>query len=214
MEFIEVYSMRRSGHHACIGWMKMNFDHAYGKEKCHYINDIMNNFSVKNELLDQKLNELIATDPKVIIVSYEDVNFNVSRIDDKYPTTKVVVLRDIHNLSASRYKANQGVGMRINELFVERWLSQANHHNIFKYEDFLLSKENRDVFMRQFGVENIDITNDVKYCSNIGSSFVGRQLDTIENYLNRHKMVDLPQELIDYISVPQVQEIRKRLGYI
>jgi hypothetical protein len=206
--------MRRSGHHACIGWMKMNFDNAYGKEKCHYINDIMNNFSVKNELLDQKLNELIATDPKVIIVSYEDVNFNVSRIDDKYPTTKVVVLRDIHNLSASRYKANQGVGMRINELFVERWLSQANHNNIFKYEDFLLSKENRDAFMGQFSVENIDITNDVKYCSNIGSSFVGRQLDTIENYLNRHKMVDLPQELIDYISVPQVQEIRKRLGYI
>lgn len=214
MQFIEVYSMRRSGHHACIGWMKMNFDNAYGKEKCHYINDIMNNFSVKNELLDQKLNELIATDPKVIIVSYEDVNFNVSRIDDKYPTTKVVVLRDIHNLSASRYKANQGVGMRINELFVERWLSQANHNNIFKYEDFLLSKENRDAFMGQFSVENIDITNDVKYCSNIGSSFVGRQLDTIENYLNRHKMVDLPQELIDYISVPQVQEIRKRLGYI
>lgn len=214
MEFIEVYSMRRSGHHACIGWMKMNFDNAYGKEKCHYINDIMNNFSVKNELLDQKLNELIATDPKVIIVSYEDVNFNVSRIDDKYPTTKVVVLRDIHNLSASRYKANQGVGMRINELFVERWLSQANHNNIFKYEDFLLSKENRDAFMGQFGVENIDITNDVKYCSNIGSSFVGRQLDTIENYLNRHKMVDLPQELIEYISVTQVQEVRKRLGYI
>ena len=212
MLFLEVYGMRRSGHHAFIGWMKRNFDAKYGIQNVIYINDLMNNYSVKGNLLEVKLTEILEKKPEVVIVSYEDEFIDVSRTEN-YNPVKISFLRDIHNLSASRYKANTGAAMRIDDKFVDRWISQATHPRMFKYEDFLLSKEKRDAFMQSFSVENIDKTEEVNYCSNIGSSFIGRKLDTKENYLNRHKMVEIPQNLLDIINAEKVQLVRKQVGY-
>ena len=212
MQIIEVYGMRRSGHHAIIGWLKFNLDNHFGKDNVHYINDLMNNCSFKGDTLMHRVNELNNSGAKVLLVSYEDEFTSVSRIEG-YPTYKFVIVRDIVNLAASRYKASKHGAMRIDQLFVDRWTEHTNHPNKFRYEDFLLDKNERDKVAESFGVKNIDITNDVKYCSNIGSSFVGRVMDEKENYLNRYKMIEIPEHLMQFINTDKVQSIRERMNY-
>jgi hypothetical protein len=212
MQIIEVYGMRRSGHHAIIGWLKFNLDNHFGKEKVHYINDLINNCSYRGETLMHKVNEYKYSGAEVLIVSYEDELTSVSRIEG-YETSKFVIVRDIKNLSASRYKASKHGAMRIDQKFVDTWTEHTNFPNKIRYEDFLLNKDVRDKVSLRFGVENIDITNDVKYCSNIGSSFVGRVMDEPENYLNRHKMIEIPEHLMQFITTQEVELVRQKMGY-
>lgn len=212
MQIIEVYGMRRSGHHAIIGWLKFNLDNHYGKEKVHYINDLINNCSYRGETLMHKVNEYKDTGSEILLVSYEDELTSVSRIEG-YNTTKFVIVRDIKNLSASRYKASKHGAMRIDQKFVDTWTEHTNFPNKIRFEDFLLDKNVRDNFSLRFGVENIDITNDVKYCSNIGSSFVGRVKDETENYLNRFQMIEIPEHLLQFITTPEVESVRKKMNY-
>ena len=214
MQIIEVYGMRRSGHHAIIGWIKFNLDNHYGKEKVHYINDLINNCSYKGDALMHKVNEYKNTGAEVLLVSYEDELTSVSRIEG-YNTKKFVIVRDIKNLSASRYKASKHGAMRIDQKFVDTWTEHTNFPNKIRYEDFLLNKSIRDsVSINEFGVQNIDITNDVKYCSNIGSSFVGRVMDEPENYLSRYKMIEIPEHLMQFITTPEVEFTRQKMGYL
>lgn len=214
MEILEVYGMRRSGHHAFIGWLKHNFDAKYGRQNVHYINDLYNNHSVKGDVLDWKVQELAAVPTNVLlIVSYEDVLTTESRLE-KYERKKIVFIRDIINVAASRYKASRHGAMLINDKFIERWIEQANFPFKFKYEDFLQNLEARNSLCAHFDMQNLDILNDVNYCSNIGSSFIGRQHDTIENYLTRYKMIELPENVISLISSEQVQDVRRKLGYL
>ena len=213
MQIIEVYGMRRSGHHAIIGWLKFNLDNHYGKEKVHYINDLINNCSYRGETLMHKVNEYKDTGAKVLLVSYEDELTSVSRIEG-YNTTKFVIVRDIKNLSASRYKASKHGAMRIDQKFVDTWTEHTNFHNKIRFEDFLLDKNVRDNVSLRFGVENIDVTDDVKYCSNIGSSFVGRVKDEPENYLNRFQMIEIPEHLLQFITTQEVESVRKKMNYL
>ena len=214
MHILKVYGMRRSGHHAFIGWLKHNFDAKYGKQNIHYINDLYNNHSVKGDVLDWKVKELSAVPTNVLlIVSYEDVFTTESRLE-QYNTTKIVLLRDIINVAASRYKASKHGAMRIDDLFIKRWIDQANYPFKFKYEDFIQNKEARDLLCAHFEMQNVDILNDVHYCSNIGSSFIGRQHDSVENYLTRYKMIELPENLQALISSEEVQAVRKNVGYL
>jgi hypothetical protein len=212
MQIIEIYGMRRSGHHAIIGWLKFNLDNHYGKEKVHYINDLINNCSYKGESLMHKVNEYKNTGAEILLVSYEDELTSVSRIEG-YETKKFVIVRDIKNLSASRYKASKHGAMRIDQKFVDTWTEHTNFPNKIRFEDFLLDKNVRDNFSLRFGVENIDITDDVKYCSNIGSSFVGRVKDETENYLNRFQMIEIPEHLLQFITTPEVESVRKKMNY-
>lgn len=214
MQIIEIYGMRRSGHHAIIGWIKFNLDNHYGKDKVHYINDLINNCSYRGEFLMHKVNEFKNSGAEVLLVSYEDELTSVSRIEG-YNTKKFVIVRDIKNLSASRYKASKHGAMRIDQKFVDTWTEHTNFPNKIKYEDFLLNKSIRDsVSINEFGVQNIDITNDVKYCSNIGSSFVGRVMDEPENYLSRYKMIEIPEHLMQFITTPEVEFTRQKMGYL
>ena len=214
MQIIEVYGMRRSGHHAIIGWLKFNLDNYYGKEKVHYINDLINNCSYKGETLMNQVKYYENSGAKVLLVSYEDELTSVSRIEG-YDTKKFVIVRDIKNLSASRYKASKHGAMRIDQKFVDTWTEHTNFPNKIRYEDFLLDRSIRDrVSLFEFGVQNIDITDDVKYCSNIGSSFVGRIKDEPENYLKRFQMIEIPEHLMNFITTPEVESVRKKMGYL
>lgn len=213
MNILEVYGMRRSGHHAFIGWLKHNFDAKYGKSNVHYINDLYNNCSYRGETLEAKVQELASVPTnKLLIVSYEDVYTSESRLEG-YTTLKIAFIRDIINTAASRYKASKHGAMRIDEAFVNKWIDQANFQFIFKYEDFIQNKPERNRLCEIFDIPNVDILDDVNYCSNIGSSFVGRTKDSVENYLNRYKMVELPENIISLITSEKVQEVRERLGY-
>jgi hypothetical protein len=213
MKILEVYGMRRSGHHAFIGWLKHNFDSKYGRPNVHYINDLYNNHSVKGETLEWKVQELASIPTnELLIVSYEDVFTNESRLEN-YEKEKIVFIRDIYNMAASRYQASKHGAMRIDETFIKRWIDQCNFPFKFRYEDFLQNKESRDLLCQHFDIPNLDILNDVNYCSNIGSSFIGRKHDTIENYLNRYQMVELPENIVTLITSEEVQEVREKLGY-
>ena len=206
--------MRRSGHHAFIGWLKHNFDAKYGKQNVHYINDLYNNHSVKGDLLEYKVQELASVPTNVLlIVSYEDVFTSESRLEN-YRREKLVLVRDIINVSASRYKASKHGAMRIDEKFIDRWIEHANFNFKFKYEDFIQNVDARNSLCAHFDIQNIDILNDVNYCSNIGSSFIGRHHDTVENYLNRYKMIELPENLLALITSERVQDVRRKLGYL
>lgn len=213
MQIIEIYGMRRSGHHAIIGWLKFNLDNHYGKEKVHYINDLINNCSYRGEFLMHRVNEYKDSGAEVLLVSYEDELTSVSRIE-RYETKKFVIVRDIKNLSASRYKASKHGAMRIDQKFVDTWTEHTNFPNKIRFEDFLLDKNVRDNVSLRFGVKNIDITDDVKYCSNIGSSFVGRVKDENENYLNRFQMIEIPEHLLQFITTPEVESVRKKMNYL
>jgi hypothetical protein len=184
----------------------------YGKEKVHYINDLINNCSYRGETLMHKVNEYKNTGAEILLVSYEDELTSVSRIEG-YDTKKFVIVRDIKNLSASRYKASKHGAMRIDQKFVDTWTEHTNFHNKIRYEDFLLDKNVRDNVSLRFGVENIDITDDVKYCSNIGSSFVGRIKDEPENYLKRFQMIEIPEHLMNFITTPEVENVRRKMNY-
>ena len=211
--FIEIYGMRRTGNHAIIGWLKQNFDNKYGATNVVFLNDVVNNHSLKGDAFNIRINELIEKNTNVVIISYEDEVVEFSRLDSNIDRIKISLLRDIFNLSASRYKANTGSAMRIDEKFVERWINHATHNFLFKYEDFLLSKEERDRLCMKLDIDNLDITNNVHYCNNIGSSFVNKKLDTFENYLTRYKMVDFPNNIILIITTKEIMEIRNKMGY-
>lgn len=213
MEVIEVYGTRRSGHHGIIGWMKHNFDNAYGKENVHYLNDLTNNHGLRGDGLINKVKDIEQSGAKFLFVSYEDEFTSVTRLPE-YSTTKFVVIRDILNNAASRYKAHPRGAMLISEKYVNIWKEHGNFHRLIRYEDFLMNKEERDSFSKSFGVDNIDVTDDLTYCSNIGSSFIGRQIDTNDNYLNRYSMIELPKDKIDLITTDEVNEVRRKLRYI
>lgn len=211
MKIIEVYGTRRSGHHGIIAWMKWNFDAKYGKAKVGYLNDLTNNHGLRGDALYGKINEFKQNDTEVLFVSYEDEYTSMTRVEGS--TTKFVVLRDILNNAASRYKAHPKGAMMITEKYVDIWKEHAAFPKLIKYEDFLMHKEIRDEFSLSLGVENIDVTNDMHYCSNIGSSFIGKNVDSIDNYLNRYKMIDLPESVINLIQTEEIRQVRLSLGY-
>jgi hypothetical protein len=121
---------------------------------------------------------------KNMIVSYEDTSLSyVSEF--AADTTKVVVLRDIKNLVASRLKrmrsdpgsqATQRL-MRIDEQLVNLWAEHAKaviEEQVIGIvlEDWSDSKEYRDGISRRLGVKNIDNTSTVLPFGG-GSSFTG-----------------------------------------
>lgn len=212
MQVIEFYGTRRSGHHAIIGWLKFNFDAKYGKDKVAYLNDLMNNHSLRGDALQHRIYEIERSGAEYLFVSYEDELTTVTRLPN-YKTKKYVILRDIKNNVASRYKAHPKGAMLVSEKYVEIWKEHARFPDKIRYEDFLTSKPIRDAFSLKVGAENIDVTDDVNYCSNIGSSFVGRTKDTTDNYLNRFSMIELPEYIHQLIGTEEIKQIRKSLNY-
>jgi hypothetical protein len=222
MQFIEIYGLRRSGHHAVISWLIKNLEEEYGLDKVYYINDASNSRFASGENLNKHLlYQIWKCQPKIIILSYEDVPTEVSRLEDRIERTKIVVVRDILNNAASRYQRAliakttlfPNCHMKIDESIMDIWLNHAKHRNMFKYEDFLFDKHKRDLLSIKFGAANLDYTDKVNDYAN-GSSFVGIQLDKKENYIKRHEMVQLPERVLNLINQESIVNQRKSIGYI
>jgi len=199
---IEFYGVRRSGIHAIIHWMESNLN---AVNRTGFFNDV----DVWGRVAFIKtIGSHRKRGYKTLLLGYEDCDANKSWF--KQPKEKVIIVRDIYNVFASRYKAfGRGyIGKRIADL----WIQHTNHPNMFKYEDFLLDKNKRDDLATKLGSPNLDITTFVSACAN-GSSFIGKQLDTTENLLNRHSMVDFLKETKQILNDPQVKETRQKLGY-
>ncbi len=205
MKIIQIYGLRRSGTHAIVSWLKHNFSNRPHENRVCFLNDVV-------EMRDRFTSsyEWSKKNCDVLINTYEDSSINLNLIFEN--SKKIVLIRDIFNLVASRIKRGTD-DMKVDENFISLWLEHSFSENLFKYEDFLLSREKRDDLCKSIEVENLDYTEGV-LPNGLGSSFVGVKLDSKENYLNRYKMVELPDKIIRLLSDDRVVEARKRLGYL
>jgi hypothetical protein len=204
LKIIQLYGLRRSGTHALVGWLKHNFTSALHSNRFCFLNDVVEmrerfvtNFEYSKKNCD------------VLINTYEDTSSNLDLISE--PSHKIVLIRDIFNLAASRIKRGTD-DMKVDENFVNLWLEHSQSTNLFKYEDFLLNKEKRDELCLKLDVDNLDHTEEV-LPNGFGSSFIGIKLDTKENYLNRYKMVEFSDNVVKLLSDSCIQEAREKLGY-
>ena len=149
-----------------------------------------------------------------------------SRLAKGYP--RVVIVRDILNVVASRYKLlmryhpdkiDSGNLCSINEKIFQIWINHAssdsnNNLLVVQFEKWVKSRSYRDSIALMFKVQNLDIMDNISVHGG-GSSFSGRsQLPTSEELNARWKQVDLPNKFIDRINAEDIKELRKKLGYI
>jgi hypothetical protein len=204
MKVVQLYGLRRSGTHAVINWLRYNFSTQEETKRVGFLNNLI-------ELREkfQPSYEWSLENCDVLLTTYEDTNLKIDLVG--VDSHKIVLIRDIYNLAASRLKRGSD-DMKIDENFVDLWLQYSSSPNLFKYEDFLLNKDKRDELCERLGVENLDYTDGVMLNGG-GSSFVGVKLDTKENYLSRYKMVEFPEKVSKLLSDVRIQEVREKLGY-
>lgn len=204
MKVVQIYGLRRSGTHAIVSWLNHNFTSNPSSSRVGFLNDVC---ELRERFLPSYEWSKINCD--VLITTYEDTSPKIDLTDQE--SHKIFLIRDIYNLAASRFKRGTD-DMKVDEIFVDLWLEFASIRSVFKYEDFLLSKEKRDELCDRIGIENLD------YCDGVmrngkGSSFIGVQLDKKENYLNRYKMVEFPDKIYKLLSDTRIREAREKLGY-
>tara|TARA_Y100001968_G_C19372477_1_gene725829 strand:- start:38 stop:739 length:702 start_codon:yes stop_codon:yes gene_type:complete len=228
MASFAIYGMRRSGNHAILEWMIKNLS---GKDERHVIKHsfITNgNSCYLNAINEYGQSSSLYIDYhfakstyKNLIISYEDVS-------DRYITDysrslqKVVVLRDIINVAASRYqKILSGdpkfrcLGM--NKLFFQNWIDHASSAErgvkIIKFEDWVSSKPKRDEIAKEFNCTNIDNMKTISHHGG-GSSFSGtKNIPSPIDLSTRWKQVTLPKEILEIINSPIISKLRAHHGY-
>lgn len=217
---LSFYGMRRSGNHAILEWL------------CHSLGDGTERNMIENNRLIQYgdayyLNEVNTMmrklqprldkikDAKWTIFAYEDEPTTFKHKLDKSDKTLVIV-RDIHNLMASRHQKvlrdKRSFDMRMDDKFFNTWLEHANQpdENIIYYEKWLVDRRYRDSILERLGARNLDNTSTVNTAGG-GSSFVGVNLDTTQNLLNRWQQVELDEKLINRLEDDAIKKARKRL---
>lgn len=226
----EFYGLRRSGNHAILEWLIQNIGGPANRNiiketriiqcgRAVYMNEI-NTYPSHDELdLDCRFCKSAFEN---LIVSYEDVPTDYTLLNAGN-TQQIVILRDIFNLFASRYKQAQKFPgnkhiqnnvLRLDEKAIEVWKQHANSNAlIIIFERWIESKEYRDSICEQLGIKNHDITDTMTEFGG-GSSFTGRKKPTVDELKSRAKMVNLSQEIVDRLNQTDIKELRKRLGFI
>ena len=223
------YGLRRSGNHAILEWLLQNMGGSGNREMVKNRRIIhVNNAAYINEansyIDKEELNQDISNSEKnyeKLIVSYEDVPVDFSLFTEGYK--KIVVVRNIENLFASRFKKAQQYKssiytgpMRIDQFAVDLW---KNHVNaglngdaiLIQFEKWVDSKEYRDQITAQLDTVNYDIT-DTMTVFGAGSSFSGNVKPTAKELKSRAKMVHLPELIKNRIAQPDIIELKKKLG--
>ena len=226
------YGLRRSGNHAILEWLIQNLGGSGERtvishrrliavNTAAYINEA-NTFEPVERLYkhctyaDQNYENLI--------VSYEDVS-----LDYILPPTKgyknIVIVRDINNLFASRYKRfidkghlHESSDMLINEKIVNIWKDHVNaglnkDAILIQFEKWLDSKEYRDEISAIFKCHNYDITDTMTEFGD-GSSFSGKIKPSVNDLKNRANQIQLPEIVQERINQSDIVELRKKLQYI
>ncbi len=235
MSYLAIYGLRRSGNHAILEWMISNFSQTNQKHvikhrlitsgnSC-YLNAINEYMPSRNLFIDYNFAKITF---KNLIVTYEDIPETLQS-DYTIGFKRVVILRDILNLVASRYKLMRNKDpkgtdytfdkfMKIDEEFFNCWISHASAFKrnilIIKFEDWLSSKEKRNEIASSLGCKNIDCTNTVSFHGG-GSSFSKLEKIPLEkDLLQRSEQVKLPNEILERIQKPDISNLRKKHGYI
>lgn len=164
----------------------------------------------------------------LILHSYEDKQFEYilehsynNCFNDEKDITNIIILRDPFNTFASRFKyENSDLFTKVDEFHVNLWIEYAeealNITNYFDnkliilYNEWLTNKNYRDDISKKLGIYNYDNIYDVSKCGN-GSSFIGQNLDTVDNYLNRYKIIDLPQDIKNLLNTDKILDLTHKI---
>lgn len=220
MNLIEFTGLKRSGNHAIIFWMIRNLskninvtmiekDTVYVSENCIFINNVLDRIKIpeQKEIIERELNKRTY---EWYILSYEDCHIgskhNLSyKFDKKY---KFSIIRDIKNVLASRlkriddglkYNKQYDMNMHIYLSFFENYISHKNWRNVIRYDNWLIDKSYRDSICEILKIDNLDHNKDVTE-NGAGSSFVGYNLDSVENLLNRKSIYKIPDKYLNKIK--------------
>ena len=232
MAYHAIYGLRRSGNHAILEWMIKNFsqkDQRYvlkhrliaSGNSC-YLNAINEYIQSRDLFIDYNFAKITY---KNLLISYEDIP---ETIHSEYTLgfNKIVILRDILNVVASRYKRMmdknpKSLGyklMKIDENLFSCWISHASafKRNILtiKFEDWLSSKEQRDKIANNLGCKNMDCISTIPFHGE-GSSFSKMEkIPSVKDLLSRSKQVQLPKEILERIQKSDISNLRKEHGYL
>jgi hypothetical protein len=226
------YGLRRSGNHAVLEWLLQNMGGSGQRtvvshrrlmsvNSAAYINEANTFESI--EALNEHC-KLGDENYEKLIVSYEDVPLNYVLPHTK-GYTPIVIIRDITNLFASRYKKGIAYGhpynygaMRIDEKAVDIWkdhvIAGLNGDAILiQFEKWVDSKEYRDEISAIFDCHNYDITDTMTEFGD-GSSFSGQNKPTAKELKSRANQIELPKIVQERIEQEDIIELRKKLDYI
>lgn len=226
-----VYGMRRSGNHAVTEWLLKNcsgtdsrnvIKHSmvFSKNSC-YLNDITGPNSIEAQV---RIDHMFACSTfKNLIVTYEDRPTDyITEFSLGYQ--KIVILRDILNVAASRHKRSMDseswrAWMKMDEKFFIHWIEHAyassKGQNVgIKFEKWTSSKDYRNKIANRLRLNNIDSTKTVSHHGG-GSSFniYDQKPPSPEELKERWKNVELPEAIKKRISSNDIQEARAHLGY-
>ncbi|MDA9761681.1 hypothetical protein N9C84_01250 [Desulfobacterales bacterium] len=230
---VSVYGLRRSGNHAVIGWMAQNIGQSndlkqvidkvplFSAGECCYINSVTE-FPRHFETI---FNFATIAYPNVII-THEDC-FSSFEVDCTKNLSKVIIVRDILNVVASRYKALVSSGksdfiesgnlLSISEQIFEIWLDHASPPSgnkiIIQFEHWVKYQKYRTQICNLLRCQDMNPINTITSHGG-GSSFSKMErIPTHEELISRWEMVDLPEKFLKRIQASDIQEARRRLGY-
>lgn len=159
----------------------------------------LNNANIQDKLLKDNF----YTDHFLYVFrNYEDAPFNKN--------TTIVILRDFINLVCSRYQkyGQYKHNLCLNSMYIcdlhyliEIWKQHTkNINNLIIYNKWLVSKDYRDnISLSLVGIKNT--IDNYTYISDIGqgSSFDKKDTKDISSYMNRYKLVKLPNHMKEII---------------
>jgi hypothetical protein len=222
MNIYKIYGMQRSGNHAIINWLIENLSDDSTREyidgvsfvakDVSFLNHVMlkdrpNTYNNNQFLLKDCLKKATSVHPKSLILSYEDVGLTESNnnILGNVKHTKIIIVRNLENLVASRLQFNiknyewYNYFKLCDDDFFRTWETHVNNNFLkIHYDKWLIDKNYRNLICEQLNIINKDITNIVTSPGN-GSSFIGQSLDSNGNLLSRYQQINMPKDVLDKI---------------
>ena len=232
---LSIYGLRRSGNHAIIAWLMKNMSNGselfqvnhpiiLAKNVC-FINDITDCF--KHDINKLRINTMFArANFQNTIISYEDISLRTTT-EFTAGMPKVVVVRDIKNVIASRLKnlkrysecKNTQKLLQVNERIANIWTEHATAVAEKKvigiiFERWVSSKEYRDSVAQILGTKNLDITDTILPYGG-GSSFTGitSQPPSAKSLNDRHLQMELDKSSSKIIEREDISVLRSALGF-
>lgn len=232
-----IYGVRRSGNHAITEWLLHCISGGKPRhcishrlitrvDSC-YLNAVNECKSSKELKIDV---DFCTQTFRNTFITYEDVPLGFDSVGLSCEF-KVVIIRDIFNVAASRYRrlCTQGISwktkghyMSIDDGFFNLWINHAlaaaevNHNSgyiLISFDHWLSSKEYRDSAAFKLRLKNLDCTSTVSHHGG-GSSFPGlHPLPKSRDLKTRVSQVKFPEEIQKRLLADDISFLRRKLGF-
>jgi len=230
---ISVYGLRRSGNHAIVEWLNKNLGGSPVQNKISSRFLHSGSSCYLNSVTEYEYSSIFEVNYKFAMINFPNVIATHEDCFTSYETRltkgfpKIVIIRDILNVVASRYKllmkrhpdkVDNGNLCSINEnifqIWIENVLSAKKKCMLVKFEEWVASRQYRDAISAKLKVKNLDVMGQMSFHGG-GSSFGNlSSTPSLTDLNNRWKQVDIPSKFIRRIESQDIKSLRKQLGYI